>query len=128
RRVAAMSSVATRGRYRLEFANQKHERDTHQDKPAQRGEAIQKCLEGSLAFKKSKGLGLRVNGGIRVREAVSGKIIGEIGEKLAVAQIGGDGVRYQHALMILGAAREKRGDEGDAKAASLIAEWIGERG
>ena len=114
--------MTARGRYRLEFPNQKNQWDARQDKPSQRGETIQKCLKGSLPFQEGEHLRLRVNGSIRVREAVSGKITGEIGEKLAVARIGRNGVRYQHALMILGAAREKRRDEGDAKAAPLIAE------
>ena len=114
--------MTARGRYRFEFANQKYQGDARQDKPSQRGETIQKCLKGSLAFEQGERLRLRVNGSIRMREAVRGEIIGETCQKLAVARIGRNGVRYQHALMILGAARQKCGDEGDAKAASLIAE------
>jgi hypothetical protein len=77
-RVAVKRSVAARGCYRLEFFNEQYQWDAHQYEPAERGEAIQKRQKGSLAFQESEGLRLRVNHGVGMGEAMSGKIIGEI--------------------------------------------------
>ena len=69
-----------------------------------------------------------MNEGVRLRETVCGKVLSEIGEGLAVDAMVRRGVGNEHGLMVLRAAREERGDKGDAEAAALITEKIGEAG
>src|SRR5580658_259814 len=128
RRIVVKRLVAARGRYRLEFLNEQYQWNAHQHEPAERSEAIQKRQKGRLAFQESERLRLRVNHGVGMREAMSRKIIGEVAENSPVMLIGRNGVRHEHALMILRAACQQRGDESNSETASLVAEQIGEAG
>jgi len=69
-----------------------------------------------------------VDEGVGVGEAVCGEIAGQILDECLEGRVGRGRVRDEDGLVILRAAGEHGGDEGDAEAAALIAEKIGEAG
>ena len=81
-----------------------------------------------MPLEEVESLGLSVNSRIRVRETVSGEIIGKLGEELPIMLVKKTRVRDEHALMILRSPRQYRGDESYSKTASLVAKEIGKTG
>ena len=67
-----------------------------------------------------------MHSGIGDRETASDKIAAQGAERLLILLLQRSGVRNQHRLVVLRSPCEKRGDEGDAHASTLIPKEIGD--
>src|ERR1700723_1056314 len=102
------------------FAREENQWCSDKARAAQQPETIEESKERGLAEYDSRQFGFGVYRSVRGGESVRGEVLRDGAERLPVTRRRRRGMFHQDGLMVLRAARQKRCDERNAHAASLI--------